>query len=205
MRRVLVRPGRPTRRGRRWTAAAAVLAAPVCCAAVVWRSAYATFDDAAPSDPVTFSTGSVSLGDDDAGTTMFTVSGLAPGAAGTRCITVTSTGSVPAPVRMYVTGRSTTKSLASNLTLDIQSGTGGSTADCAGFTPATTVYRGTLAAFPTGFGSGVGGWTTTGNTVGESRTYQITYSVPANAPATSQAGTAAVTFTWETQSQGRPR
>jgi len=37
----------------------------------------------------------------------------APGAAATRCIAVTSTGNVPAVVRFYGTGRSSSRSLTS--------------------------------------------------------------------------------------------
>lgn len=205
MRRLLRRPQGPSRRTRRWVLGAAVPTALVLAAGVVWHAAYASFTDSTPSYVTTFATGTVVLGDDDSGSTMFTLTGLKPGAAATRCIVVTSTGSVPALVRLYGSGKTTTKSLSSNLTVAVQAGSGGSNADCSTFVPASTVYRGTLAALPTGFASGVGDWTTTGTTLGESRTYQITVSMPANASSGSQAGTAAVAFTWEAQSQGAPK
>jgi hypothetical protein len=118
---------------------------------------------------------------------------------------VTSTGTVPALVRLYGSGKTTSKSLSSNLTVAVQAGSGGSSADCAGFVAASTVYRGTLNALPTGFSTGVGDWSTTGSGPAESRTYQITVSMPSTASTGSQAGTAGVAFTWEAQSQGGPR
>lgn len=197
-------PG-PTRRTRRWVLGGASLAALVLSAGIVWHSAYASFSDSTPSFPVTFVTGTVVLGDDDSGSTMFALSGLKPGAAATRCITVTSTGTGPALVRLYGGSKTTSRSLSSNLTVAVQDGSGGSSGNCAGFVPSSTVYRGTLAALPTDFASGVGDWATTGNSSGESRSYQITVSMPANASTGSQAGTAGVAFTWEAQSQGGPR
>jgi hypothetical protein len=168
-------------------------------AGLVWQSAYAAFTDSTPTYTLTWSTGTVALTDDDAGAVMFSASGLRPGATQTRCITVTSTGSAPSLIRLYGTGRSSTKSLSSYLTLVVSAGTGGSSAGCAGFVPSSTVYRGTLAAFPTSYASGVGSWTTAGDTAGETTSYQITYSLAATAPAGAQGGTAAVAFTWEAQ------
>jgi hypothetical protein len=205
MRRELPRPGRPRpghstrpgRRARRLTLAASGGAALLLATGLVWHTAYATFTDSTPTFPTTWSTGTVAITDDDAGVALFSASGLKPGAAATKCLTVTSTGSVPALVKLYAAGRSTTKSLTSYVNLAIQTGTGaGST--CAAFTPSGTVYTGTLAAFPTSYGAGVLPWTTTG-TSGETRTYQITWSLSASAPTSTQSGTAAVAFTWEAQ------
>jgi hypothetical protein len=181
--------------------AGALAVAVVTAAGLTWGTAWATFTVSSPTYSTTWSTGTVVLADDDAGRAMFTVSGLAPGAAGTRCLTVTSTGSVPALVHLYVTGRSTTKSLASALTVAVVAGSGGGTGNCAGFVPATIVYRGSLAAFPTSWSTGVDAWTTTGSTAGETRSYQITWSVPATASTGAQGGTAAAAFTWEAQNR----
>jgi hypothetical protein len=179
--------------------AASAGAALVLATGLIWQTANATFAVSTYPFSSRWSTGTVAIGDDDAGTALFTRTGLKPGAAGTRCLTVTSTGNVPALVRLYGTGRSTSRSLTSYLNLTILAGSGGGTASCSGFTPDSTVYTGTLAAFPTTFGSGVGSWTTTG-TSGETRSYQITYSVSSSAPTSVQTGTASVAFTWEAQS-----
>jgi hypothetical protein len=199
MRRALPRPRRPSRRARRLTLAASGGAALVLATALVWHTAYAAFTVSTYPFSSTFSTGTVAIGDDDAGTALFSLSGLKPGAAATRCLTVTSTGSVPALVRLYGSGRSTTKSLTGSVNLSILSGTGGSRSSCSGFTPSATVYTGSLASLPTTFGTGVGSWTTTG-TSGESRTFQITASLSSSAPTSTQTGTASVAFTWEAQS-----
>lgn len=199
MRRALPRPGRPSRRARRLTLAVSGGAALVIATALVWHTAYAAFTVSTYPFSSSWSTGTVVIGDDDSGSALFSVSGLKPGAAATRCLTVTSTGNVPALVRLYGSGRSTTRSLTSYLNLSILAGTGGSRASCSGFTPSATVYTGTLAALPTTFGSGVGPWTTAG-TSGETRTYQITASLSSSAPTSAQSGTASVAFTWEAQS-----
>jgi hypothetical protein len=180
--------------------AGALAVAVLTATAFTWGSAWATFTITTPTYSTTWSTGTVVLGDDDAGGALFSVSGLAPGAAGTRCIAVTSTGSVPALVHLYVSSRSTTRSLSSALTIAVVAGTGGGTGDCGGFAPATTVYRGTLAGFPTTWAAGVDTWTTAGSTAGESRTYQLTWSLPASASTGAQGGTASAAFTWEAQS-----
>ena len=198
MRRALPRPGRPSRRARRLTLAVSGGAALVLATALVWQTAYAAFSVSTTPIGTGISTGTVSIGDDDNGTALFSLSGLKPGGAATRCITVTSTGSVPAVVRLYGTGRSTTKSLTSYLNLSILSGTGGSNASCSGFTSSATIYTGTVAALPTTFGTGVGSWTTAGTT-GETRTFQITASLSSSAPTSAQSGTASVAFTWEAQ------
>ncbi|WP_299953572.1 hypothetical protein [uncultured Modestobacter sp.] len=196
-----VRPSRPaTRRGLVASTAGALLLAT----ALVWQSAYAGFTDRTASVPLpTVTTGTVVLSDDDAGGTMFAVPGMRPGATGTRCITVRSTGNAPAGVRMYVTGRSDTKGLAGALRLTVRIGTGGTYADCAGFRPEGPIYDGTLAAFPADrWADGRGSWTTAGNAAGETKTYELTYALPADAPTSVQGGSATVTFVWEAQSRG---
>jgi len=175
------------------------IGALVLTAGLVWQSAYAAFTESTQSYTLTWSTGTVAIADDDAGAVLFSASGLRPGATQSRCITVTSTGSAPSLIRLYGTGKASTRSLPGYLNLVVSSGSGGSASSCVGFVPSSTVYRGTLAAFPTSYASGVGSWTTAGNTAGETTSYQITYSLAASAPVSAQGGTAAVAFTWEAQ------
>jgi hypothetical protein len=128
-----------------------------------------------------------------------TVPEMRPGDSDTKCIAVTATGSVPATVRLYGTGRSTTKSISSYINLAWVAGTGGGAyGDCTGFTATGTTTTSTLAAFATTYGTGVLPWNTTG-AAGETRTYRLTYSVPINAPTSTKGGTATVTFVWEAQ------
>jgi hypothetical protein len=205
MRTVLPRLGAPGRRARRLALGGSALAALAVSAVVVWHAAYASFTVSTPAYPLSWSTGGLALKDDDAGTAVFTATGIEPGASGTRCIVVTSSGTVPAVVRLYAGARTTTNALTTALNLTVVAGSGGSGSSCTGFTPSATVYRNTFAAFPTTYGAGIGAWTTAGTATGESRTYQFTYSLPANAPTTAQGGSASVTFTWEAQTTGGPR
>ena len=199
------RPSRPSRpvgpgpRARRIGLAACALVALVVALGTVLQSAYATFSESAVRIGTTVGTGTIALSDDDAESTMFSVSRLKPGATGARCIRVTSTGSAPSSVRLYGTGRSVTRGLDAALQLTVRLGSGGTTSNCNGFTSTSTVFSGTLAAFTAAdFGTGLGSWTASGT---QARTYQVTYSLPPNAPTSAQGGSATVTFVWEAQTR----
>jgi len=192
------RAPRPTRRARRLALAVSGAGALVLAATLVWQSAYAAFTDSTPAYTTTWSTGTVAIADDDAGAVMFSAANLRPGATQTQCITVTSTGSAPSAVRLYGTGKTTSRSLSTYLTLVVSAGTGGSAASCSGFVPASTVYRGTLNAFPTTYATGVGSWNPAGGAA-ESTSYSITWTLAPTAPVSAQGGTAAVAFTWQAQ------
>ncbi len=188
-----------------------LVAVPVALAAsglVVAQSSYSAYSATTVNPTSNWATGTVALTDDDTNTAAFSAANLKPGSTGTRCIVVSSTGSLPASVKLYGTGATTTKALASDITLTITQGSGGSFGSCTGYTPLATgssVYSGTLAGFgtsATGFSTGVGSWSTTGSgTVAnpENRTYQLTYTVNPNTTNDTQGGTAAIGFTWEAQ------
>ena len=99
--------------------------AVVLSLAVVGQASFAAFDAKVSNSGNNFGVGSVNLADDDAGSALFTVSNLKPGSSGSRCITVTSTGTLPATVKLYTTDATTTKALASYISLTITQGTGG--------------------------------------------------------------------------------
>lgn len=163
---------------------------------VVWQSAYASFTWSSAPTTARVSTGTVVLADDDAEQTLFAVAGLKPGASGERCIRVTSTGTAPATVKMYGTGRSNVNGLAGALTLTVR--VGGANASCGSISSAP-IYNGTLAGYTAeGFGAGLGAWNTTG-TAAEARTYRLVWTLPTSAPLSVQGGSAGVTFVWEAQ------
>ena len=117
---------------------------------VVAQSSYSAYSATTVNPTSNWATGTVALTDDDNNTAAFTASNLKPGSTGTRCIVVSSTGSLPSSVKLYGTGAATTKALASDINLTITQGTGGSFGSCTGYTPLTTgssVYSGTLAGF----------------------------------------------------------
>ncbi len=182
----------------------ALAAAPVALLAsggMVWAASYSAFSATTVNPTSNWTSGTVALSDDDSDTALFTASNLKPGATGTKCIAVTSTGSLASAVKLYGTSYSTTKDLASNINLKVEQGTGATTSSCAGFTGATTLYDGTMTAFgttKTGFATGVGSWTPTG-TASETKSYKVTYTLSTTTPDTAQGGTAALGFTWESQ------
>lgn len=176
--------------------------AAVVSSLLVWQSSYSAYNAPTSNPPNNWATGTVALTDDDSNTALFAASNLKPGSTGTKCIVVTSNGSLPSAVKLYGTGYSTTNALGASLLLSVTQGTGGSFGSCTGFTPLATgssVYSGTLAAFTaSNYATGLGTWAPTG-TAGETRTFQFTYTVDANAPNSTQAGTASIGFTWEAQ------
>jgi hypothetical protein len=173
--------------------------------AMIGTASYAAFSATTTSPASNWATGSVALSDDDSTTALFSATNLGPGSTGTRCIAVTSTGSLASLVRLYGTGAATTNGLSSYITLAVTQGTGGTFAGgCAGFTPlvsGSAVYSGSLANFgstATSYATGLGTWAPTG-TASETRVFRFVYTVDAAAPNTTQGGTASIGFTWEAQ------
>ena len=84
------------------------------------------------------SSGTVTLGDNDAGSSLFNVTGAKPSDSWTRCIKVTYNGSIPALVHLYM--QNTTGPLANYVNLTITQGTdaGATFPNCTGFTPDAT-------------------------------------------------------------------
>jgi hypothetical protein len=182
-------------------AGAAIPAAVLISGAMVWQSSYSAFSDTTSNPTSNWATGTVALADDDSNTAMFTAPNLKPGATGTKCIAVTSTGSLPATVKLYGTSYSTTNALATYLNLKVEEGTGATTGSCAGFTGASTAYDGTLAAFgtsKTSFATGVGTWAPTGSGT-ETKSYRVTYTLSASTPDSAQGGAVTLGLTWESQ------
>jgi hypothetical protein len=182
-----------------------VPAALVLSSALVWHAWYSAFSATTDNPASNWSAGSVALSDDDSNTALFSATNLKPGATGTKCIVVSSTGSLPASVRLYGTSPATTLALSTYLDLVVDEGTGGTFAGSGpssrtGFTSASNAYTGTLAAFGTGktnFASEVGTWApAAGN---QTRTYRFAYTVNSTIPNSAQGGTAAIGFTWEAQ------
>jgi hypothetical protein len=181
-----------------------VLLGLVISTGLVWQASHAAFSATTTNPTNNWSAGAVALSDDDSNSAMFTVTAMKPGSTGTHCIAVTSSGTLPAAVKLYATNASTTNALASSIDLTITQGTGGSFSSCTGFTPLgsnSSVYSGTLAAFEssaTNFSNGAGVWAPTGSG-SETHTYAFTYTLDANTPSSAQGGTASVSFTWECQ------
>ena len=182
-------------------AGAAIPAAVLASGALVWQSSYSAFSATTANPTSNWASGTVALSDDDSSTAMFTASNLKPGATGVKCIAVTSTGSLASTVKLYGTAYATTNALADNINLKVEQGTGATTANCAGFTGASTLFDSTLSSFgttKTSFANGVGTWAPTG-TASETKSFRVTYTLSATTPDSAQGGTAALGFTWESQ------
>jgi hypothetical protein len=172
---------------------------------LVWQSSYAAFSSTTSNPTSNWTSGTVALTDDDGGTALFTASALKPGATGTKCIVVTSSGNLASAVKLYATTYSTTNALSSYVNLVVDEGTGGTFASsgpssCTGFASGGNDFTGTLATFSakTSFATGVSAWAPTGSG-SESKTFRISYTIDAATPNSAQGGTAAVGFTWEAQ------
>ena len=103
-------------------------------------------------------------------------------------------------MKLYGTSYATTKALADNINIKVEEGTGGSFANCTGFTGGSTIFDGTVYLLrrpKTDFASGVGTWAPAAGTV--TKTYKVTYTLSATTPDSAQGGTAALGFTWESQ------
>ena len=199
---------RPSRKVATIVSLVAIPAALAVSGLVVAQSSYSAYSATTVNPTSNWATGTVALTDDDANAAAFTATNLKPGSTGSRCIVVTSDGTLPSRVRMYGRNGTGTTMLGASMNLTVTQGTGGSFGSCTGYTPLATgagVYSGTLAGFgttATNFASGVGSWNTAGVATGaaaETRTYQLTYSVNANTTNDTQGGTAAIGFTWEAQ------
>jgi len=176
---------------------AAVVCACLLVSLLVFRSTHGAFASTTSNAGNTITAGTVNLTDDDAGSAMFSVSGVGPGDTMQHCITVTYTGTLAsADIRMY--GASGGTGLAQYLDTTIEVGTGGSFASCTGFSAQATLYTGTLATFATtdtDWASGLAAFSTSSSPA--SRTFRITLGVEDNNSA--QGLTATPTFTWEAQ------
>lgn len=193
----------PTARAAKLLGLLVVPVAVLATGITVVAASYSSFSSATSAPNNSWSTGSVVL-TNDVGTAQFTSPVMKPGDVVSRCIVVTSTGTLPANVRLYTSGITTTNALSGFLDVTITQGSGGSGGSCTGFTAASAVpvVTGTLASLglKTNFAAGISPWTTAGVATGsETRTYKIDVAVDAAIPNTSQSGTAALGFTWEAQ------
>jgi hypothetical protein len=177
----------------------AVFFAVALVGTMLFRTTSSLFSSPTDNPGNSWATGSVTLGDDDSGTAMFTTTGnglLTGGQTVTNCIEVDYTGTSTTGVNIKFYGAAT-GNLAEYLDVTVERGTGGGFGDCTGFT-GTQIFNNTLKYLNDNvddFTAGVGAWTPASSS--DSRVYRISISVQQNALA--QAKTATGTFTWEAQ------
>jgi hypothetical protein len=188
-------------------------------ATLTWQSTSAVFTGTTSNPSNSWSAGTVTLVDDDGGTspttgtamfsTAVSTANLMPGNTGTHCIRVTYNGSFTSPpaVKLYAIGLAGT-GLGTYLDLTIEEdnngqGTYGGCGTFAGThiyqsgTPAgSTGTLGYFAANMTNYNTGVGTWAPTAP--GQAKTYRFRYTVQNNDLA--QGLTASLNFVWEAHS-----
>jgi len=166
-----------TSKGRRAAVALATPLAILSAAALVWQSSYAAFSGTTRSSGNSWSTGTVALTDDDAGSARFQATNLTPDDTETRCIRVTATATVPGTVKGYaVNPVQSAQGLEDHILVTIRHGSGGSFSSCTGFVSTGTLISdmplSTLANY-NDYAHGMGGWDITSGT--QSRTYEVTW------------------------------
>jgi hypothetical protein len=167
---------KPTARTRRLATFVIGPVAILMAGLLVWQGSNAAFTASTRNTGNNWETGSVTLSDDDLGAAAFRVAGVVPGQTGSKCLVVTSQSTVPGQVRVYVANLGA-EGLESNITVSLQSGTGGSFADCTGFTPTASLPPLSLAVINGAihdYATGVLPWDTTG-TPGENKVYKATW------------------------------
>lgn len=215
-------PRRPPGLGTVTRARAALLAVLLAAAAagMLGAGTYAAFRSSTDDTGNRFTSGTVYLSDDDAGSALFALSGMRPSDAPvSRCILVTFGGTLASTVRLYASG--TAGGVAQYLDLTITRGSLGAVPPafpgCGTFTPDATnyagngpgvVYSGTVAALPGSFAAGVADPSDCGAppcsseswTNPETHAYRLTVSLQ-NTAAAEALSSSGVAFTWEAQNQ----
>ncbi len=188
----------------RW---AAILVGFLASALLVWQASYAAFSATTDNAGNTWSAGTVVLSDDDSSSVMFTVNAMKPGDTSSHCIQLTYTGNLAASIRLYGSVTPGSPDLSPYVQLEVDQGSGGSFADCTGFTADTSapvLFTGTLGGTTSPFSATdwTNGKTTAFAPTGgapQTYTYKFVTTLDPNAPNAAQGGSVTVTFTWEAQ------
>jgi hypothetical protein len=171
---------------------------------------YPAFSSSATNPGDSFSAGTVTISDNDAGGALLSLSGAVPGDSDSGCIRVLYSGSLSSTVRVY---GSSSGPLAPYLTLTVTRGAdpAPSFPSCSGFTPDATnyigagpgvIYSGPLTSFPGSAATGIQDpvaaspetWTTS-----EDHVYRFSVTLINDPAARNKSGSA--TFTWQSRNQ----
>ena len=169
---------------------------------------FAAFSQTTVNSGNSFAAGTVTIGDNDAGSALYSVSNQKPGDTVTSCIRVTYSGTLDSDVHLYTADPIGAIGPYLNLTIDAGSQPAAVFPSCAGFVADAggPLYNSTLSAFATAHNSwGTGlvdypGTVATKWATGDQVVYRFTGSLQDN---NSAAGTASGShaFTWEARNQ----
>lgn len=202
----------PSARTRKIALFAAGPLAVLVAGGMVWQGSQAAFTASTRNAGSSWSTGNVTLTDDDLGAAAFTVENIVPGQTGQKCIVVTSQSNVPGEVRAYTQNLISSKGLEDHIFFDLEQGTGGSFNDCTGFMPTVNnvpeLPISTLAAVNRDFATGGASWKTAG-TPGETHSYRGTWRFDTTGLSQSdinslQGARVGIDLVWELQSDESP-
>lgn len=144
---------------------------------------------------------SPSGGQDDNSAPMFSASNLKPGDTASKCVVVTSVGTLASIVKLYATGYSSTSSFGNYIDLVIDEGAGETVGpdgpiSCVGFVAGANDFTGTLAEFAAAKDdlTGMSTWART-RSGSESKTFRFTYTINSSTPNSQQVATAVAGLT----------
>jgi hypothetical protein len=168
--------------------------------------AFSAFTSQADNPGNTVTAGSVDLADNDAGSALYSLTGVKPGDVSTaKCIRVSYSGSLDADVKLYTP--STIGALGPYVNLKVEAGTQASPSfpSCSGFSAETTLFDAALSTFPTTYAGGLSDYPGTSATKwanGDVVVYRVTTTLSASTPDGVQgATTGSHTLRWEARNQ----
>lgn len=169
---------------------------------------FAAFSSTTTNSGNSFAAGTVTIGDNDAGSALYNVSNRKPGDTVTSCIRVTYSGTLDSDVRLYTPDTIGAIGPYVNLTIDAGSQPAAAFPSCTGFAPDAggSLFSGTLAGFAgahTSFANGLADYPGTAATkwvTSDSVVYRFTLSLQDNDSAAGQS-TGTHAFTWEARNQ----
>jgi hypothetical protein len=169
---------------------------------------FAAFSQTTVNSDNTFSAGTVTIGDNDAGAALYSVSNIDPGDSVTSCIRVTYSGSLQSDVHLYTTDPIGAIGPYVDLTIEAGGQPAATFPDCSGFTPDAggPLFNGTLAGFSAAHNSWASGLVDYPGTVatswapGNVVVYRFTVSLQDN-NAAAGLSSGSHSFTWEARNQ----
>lgn len=177
--------------------------------AIISGTTMAAFQGDTANTGNSITSGSVAIGDNDAGSALFSLTGMQTSdPAVNKCVKVTYTGTIDSTVRLYAT---VAGSLAPYLQLTVTRGTDSSPSfsSCTNFTADATdylgsgagvIYTGLLSNYPTSYASGiVDPKSATPETWATNESHSYKFSVTLNTGGGGLSSTA--DFTWEAHQQ----
>jgi Camelysin metallo-endopeptidase len=173
---------------------ASIAALSVFGAVGAWGT-YSAFTDTTGSTGSTFSSGTVHITDDDAGSALFALTGMVPGVSSVKCINVTNAGDVP--FSNVALSAATSGTLAGALQVTIDKGTG-ATGGASNFVQGTAgIVSGLLSALPSAGApqNDAAAWN-----AGDTRSYRVTVKLDPLAANSFQGKTASLDLTWTASS-----